>query len=322
MICNRYFCGINSCQPQNREFLPELVSYLPDQEDRLRQDAPSSVFSTSNMSGNCNNNCDCNERMDQLADEFDVLRGDQDETVSSLADYATTAELDNEASHLANRIDRVEDAHADANRTLDAKLDDRIERVERSIADNFERLDNFDTEVFFNGQKITEFKEEVRQISSDSGEAVEAVVDRCFTEMSAQYDRIQHLSGRMDELPLGGIRAFCVNMGRHAKLINDLRLDHELKTCQQENQILSQQAQISTLSQDMEEVLLLLNGLPLGLFGEPFWQHVMAINRPAVTPRRGRKRNRESLFETPVRRSARLAGTPMREAQVLAPGLQ
>ena len=61
----------------------------------------------------------------------------------------------------------------------------------------------------------------------------------------------------------------------------------------------------------------LVNQLPLGLVGEPFRQHLVQLSRPVATPTRGKKRNRyTNMIETPVRRSPRVAQTPMREVGV------
>ena len=72
---------------------------------------------------------------------------------------------------------------------------------------------------------------------------------------------------------------------------------------------------IEKLHERLQRVECTVNYLPLGLASEEFRTHVVRVSKGAGsnTPRRQRKRKTYNPHMTPVRRSARVAGTPLRQ---------
>ena len=87
-------------------------------------------------------NTECADRCDHLADEIDALRGDQDEALSSLADYTTGVELENEVSHLDGRIDGIESSHI----TLQDRHDSAVSRLDGVNRECFDRIGHLEAD--------------------------------------------------------------------------------------------------------------------------------------------------------------------------------
>ena len=110
--------------------------------------------------------------------------------------------------------------------------------------------------------------------------------------------------------------------------VEDRLREHKEEIRTQQLQVQQQYTKLDTADQNfhvgmavatgrLQSVEHLVNQLPLGLVGEPLRQHLVQISRPVATPNRGKKRNRcTNMIETPVRRSDRVAQTPMREVGV------
>ena len=148
---------------------------------------------TSNMSFPCSQNCDCAQQCLLNEIEVEAVRDSIDTVETSLADCATTVELDNEVLQLDGRIDGVEQAQADAN----AEDVNRFAGIERKATDQDEKLEQLATDSHFHECKAddrhADNKAEVQRIAKCSRGVTQIVVDGCYGAMDGLRDKVVDL---------------------------------------------------------------------------------------------------------------------------------
>ena len=258
--------------------------------------------------------------------ETESLRGDLEQLSANCADFVSDSDLDNALQTVHVRNDQIEGSIQD--------LDVRTAGAEHLASACKERLDAFDSREFFLDQQTAELKGELHHLHSTTADLVQAVADNVYTALSAQLSRILrnedsiHCSLLTHQFHADTSKAL---WSAHVDLdrdVEDRLCEYEEKSRAQQLQIQQQHTELHTADQNfhvgiavatgrLQSVEHLVNQLPLGLVGEPLRQHLVQISRPVATPNRGKKRNRcTNMIETPVRRSDRVAQTPMREVGV------
>jgi len=275
------------------------------------------------MSGTCDNN-DCIERCDQMADEIDTVRSILDDCTSSLGDLVDSAEHDADINQVTGRCDDLDGAMTTI-RQEQAATTNTIELLQFTVASCGDRLDQFDTAVHFG-----ELTADVREQMQEQGEAAQTAIAlnyRWIEQLESDYDSIDHHTHLHHRFVREQKQ---LNKEQEARLtsndlwteaLHDIVNAHDAEFGVQRSDFcnLLQQigdgirGQLHAVNVRLQNVEHSFNKLPVGLASEPFIQHVVAVSK--CTPKRGKKRSSTYTIMTPVRRSPRLASTPLRATE-------
>jgi hypothetical protein len=199
-------------------------------------------------------------------------------------------------------------------------LDNRAAASKDSV-DNFkERLVQLETTDHFFEERLDNRDDDnmvaVQQIATESQAVVQAVVDRVYIHCTRLHNRqaVQRVELASQQQQWGNLTTQTDNNLLQIQCVTGTvrKVRRELKNC----------VRMETLESALDAVygrLKLLeyafNLLPTGLASDQFVNHVVAISRqPAATPKRQPlKRKHQNMCLTPVRRSPRIAGTPLYE---------
>jgi hypothetical protein len=212
--------------------------------------------------------------------------------------------------------------------------DDRSVSAARKADEIQEKVEELLNAQFF---QEMEFDRKVQEIQRQSLDTVQAVVDPTFLAMGRQVDdmadlqanvtdvelQVDRLSDRIEtdviddivDLYASHYQQEQLQENRHTSYLTQIQ-DRNCKIQDQHCRIKGLERHLYEVHKRLQMVEASFNQFPLGLAGEPFRQQLVApAARQNATPIR-KRRGSPTVVETPVRRSPRLARTPLHAIQV------
>ena len=258
-------------------------------------------------------NCDCQSDYAHVLSTVDSIEEKVDSINGDLEDYVQTHELEEAQTEMNGRQDQLQSDFT--------ALDDRAAASKESVDQFKGRLDQLEaTDHFFEGKldnREADHMVAVQQIATESQAVVQAVVDRVYIHCNRLHNR-----QATQRVELASQQQQCGNLATQTDN-NLVQIQRITGTVRKVRRALKNCVQMETLESALDAVFGRLksleyafNLLPAGLASDQFVNHVVAISRqPAATPKRQPlKRKQQNMFLTPVRRSPRIAGTPLYEA--------
>ena len=156
----------------------------------------------------------------------------------------------------------------------------------------------------------------VQQIATESQAVVQAVVDRVYIHCTRLHNRqaVQRVELASQQQQWGNLTTQTDNNLLQIQCVTGTvrKVRRELKNCVRMETL---ESALDAVYGRLKSLEYAFNLLPTGLAFDQFVNHVVAISRqPAATPKRQPlKRKHQNMCLTPVRRSPRIAGTPLYE---------